>query len=309
MSGPIAVSDGTRAALEDWLASLTAVRGRSKKTADAYRSDVTGFLSFLSFHNGGAAGSAAIAGVSHSDMRAWMAHERGRGLSARSLARSLSSVRTFVGWLAERDEFDPTTILSVRSPRFSKKLPRPLDVESAQAVIDRAELQASEPWIAARDAAVVTVLYGLGLRISEALSLTGRDAPLPDVLRICGKGDKERLVPVIGPARTAVDGYTRICPFDLEPNEPLFRGARGGRLNPRAVQKLIESVRLQLGLPSSATPHALRHSFATHLLSAGGDLRAIQELLGHASLSTTQAYTAVDSARLMEIYDKAHPRA
>jgi integrase/recombinase XerC len=176
-------------------------------------------------------------------------------------------------------------------------------------MLDTVGDQAREDWIAARDTAVVTLLYGCGLRISEALGLTGADHPLPDVLRITGKGDKTRLVPVLPTARAAVAQYARLCPYDLSRNAPLFRGARGGPLNPRLIALVMEKTRLQLGLPATATPHALRHSFATHLLSAGGDLRAIQELLGHASLSTTQAYTAVDAARLMEVYEKAHPRA
>ena len=176
-------------------------------------------------------------------------------------------------------------------------------------MIDRVETQAREDWIAARDAAVVTLLYGCGLRISEALGLTGAANPLPEVLRITGKGGKTRLVPVIPVARAAVARYAALVPFDLVPAEPLFRGARGGALNPRLIARAMESARLQLGLPATATPHAMRHSFATHLLSAGGDLRVIQELLGHASLSTTQAYTAVDTARIMDVYEKAHPRA
>jgi integrase/recombinase XerC len=176
-------------------------------------------------------------------------------------------------------------------------------------MLETVEMQASEPWIAARDAAVVTLLWGCGLRISEALSLDGRDYPLAPSLRIVGKGGKERVVPVIGPAREAVAAYVAGCPYPPEAGSPLFRGARGGPLNPRLVQKAMERARLQLGLPSTATPHAMRHSFATHLLSAGGDLRAIQELLGHASLSTTQSYTAVDTARLMEVYARTHPKA
>ncbi len=303
------VSEGAYAALDDWLAALTGTRGRSDNTAEAYRRDLLGFLGFLSNHRGGTEGTGGLANVTHAEMRAWMAHERSHGLSPRSLARALSSVKSFYRWLADRDGFDPTAVLSVRSPKFTKKLPRPLAIDAAQAVIDRVEVQASEPWVAARDTAVVTVLYGLGLRISEALGLTGADAPLPEVLRIRGKGGKERIVPVINPARDAVEAYRTACPYDLDPEGPLFRGVRGGALNPRLVQKVMEAARLQLGLPATATPHALRHSFATHLLSAGGDLRAIQELLGHASLSTTQAYTAVDTARLMEIYEKAHPRA
>jgi integrase/recombinase XerC len=176
-------------------------------------------------------------------------------------------------------------------------------------MLDTLETQAPEPWIAARDAAVVTLLWGCGLRISEALSLDGAEVPLQPSLRIVGKGGKERIVPVIPPARAAVDAYVAACPWPIEPGEPLFRGTRGGPLNPRLVQKAMERARLQLGLPSTATPHAMRHSFATHLLSAGGDLRSIQELLGHASLSTTQAYTAVDTARLMEVYERTHPKA
>ena len=199
--------------------------------------------------------------------------------------------------------------MAARAPKFQKKLPRPLAEDAAQGVIETLDLQSQVPWVAARDQAVVTLLYGCGLRISEALGLTGADLPLGGSLRIIGKGGKERVVPVIGPAREAVEVYLRLCPYPTEPDAALFRGVRGGALGPRAVQKVVEQVRLQLGLPASVTPHAMRHSFATHLLNAGGDLRAIQELLGHASLSTTQAYTAVDTARLMEVYRRAHPKA
>jgi integrase/recombinase XerC len=242
-------------------------------------------------------------------MRAWMAHERGRGVGARSLARSLSAVKSFYRWLAEREGFEPTAVLSTRAPKFQRKLPRPLEIDAASDMIETVELQSNDPWIAARDAAVVTLLYGCGLRISEALGLTGRDVPLPDVLRIIGKGNKERIVPVIAPARDAVDVYLRLCPYPVADDAPIFRATRGGVLSPRAIQKVMEKARLQLGLPATATPHAMRHSFATHLLAAGGDLRTIQELLGHASLSTTQAYTAVDAAHLMSVYEKAHPKA
>ncbi|KQI69300.1 recombinase XerC [Loktanella sp. 3ANDIMAR09] len=296
-------------ALAGWLDHCRALNGASENTITAYRGDVLGFLAFMQTHHGDQVGLGPIARITTGDMRAWMAHERGRGVGARSLARSLSAVKTFYRWLSDREGFEPTAVLSIRAPKFTKKLPRPLEIDAARAMIDRVECQAAEPWVAARDVAVVTVLYGCGLRISEALSLTGRDLPLPDILRIKGKGGKERIVPVIPAARTAVDAYARLCPHDLTGNAPLFRGIRGGPLNPRAVQKVMEVSRLQLGLPASATPHALRHSFATHLLTAGGDLRTIQELLGHASLSTTQAYTSVDSVRLMEVYDAAHPRA
>ncbi len=303
------ISPALSRSIDDWLSHAGAIKGQSPRTLDAYRADVTGFLAFQSTHHGDTQGIAAIARLTVSDMRAWMAYERGRGVAARSLARALSAVKTFAKWLAEREDFDPTAILSARAPRFQAKLPRPLTEDAARALIDTTELQSVEGWVAARDVAVVTLLYGCGLRISEALSLTGRDVPLPDTLRIAGKGGRERLVPVLSAAKDAVGVYLALCPYPVERNQPLFRGVRGGALNPRLVQKAVEQARMQLGLPASVTPHALRHSFATHLLSAGGDLRAIQELLGHASLSTTQAYTAVDTARLMEVYAKAHPKA
>ena len=295
-------------ALAAWLDHQRALLGASENTITAYRTDLLGFLAFMTQHHGDLQGLGPIAKISVTDMRSWMAHERGRGVSARSLARQLSAVKTFYRWVAEREGFEPTAVLSTRSPKFQKKLPRPLAEDAASAMIETIELQSNEPWVAARDQAVVTVLYGCGLRISEALGLMGADAPLPATLRIMGKGNKERIVPVIEAARVAVDHYLELCPHPLEPHLPLFRGVRGGKLNQRIVQKSMERARMQLGLPATATPHAMRHSFATHLLTAGGDLRAIQELLGHASLSTTQAYTAVDTARLMEVYEKAHPR-
>ncbi|KFI33394.1 recombinase XerC [Haematobacter missouriensis] len=303
------LSPAIRDALEQWLTRLRAVEGAAENTVTAYRGDVTGFLAFLSTHHGGASGLAPLARITGSDMRAWMAHERGRGLSARSLARALTAVKTFYGWLAEREGFEPTAVLSIRPPRFKARLPRPLSEEAALSVIDRVELQHEEPWLGARDAAVVTLLYGCGLRISEALSLRRRDAPLGETLRVIGKGNKERLVPVLPVARQAVADYVALLPFAVPAEEPLFRGARGGPLNPGLITRAMERVRNQMGLPATATPHALRHSFATHLLNAGGDLRAIQELLGHASLSTTQVYTAVDARRLMEVYENTHPRA
>ena len=303
------IAPGVSDALDTWLAGLAALNGASDNTIAAYRADLLGFLGFVQAHRGEATGIAPLTRLTLSDMRAWMAHERGTGISARTLARELSAVKSFIAWLAEREGFDPTAVLAVRSPRFNKPLPRPLDEDSARAVIDRVELQSETGWIAARDVAVVTLLYGCGLRISEALSLSWADHPLPETLHITGKGGKERLVPVVPAAQDAVAAYVAVLPFAMEPEDALFRGARGGPLNPRMVQKVMEAARMQLGLPATATPHALRHSFATHLLSAGGDLRAIQELLGHASLSTTQAYTAVDTARLMEVYDKAHPKA
>ena len=292
-----------------WLDHKRALDGAAANTIKAYGADVGGFLAFLAGHRGQVEGLGAVANLQQTDLRAWMAAERARGVSARTLARSLSAVKSFTTWLAEREGFDASTTLSARGPKYRRKLPRPLTEDAALAMIDRVGDQASSEWVAARDMAVVTLLYGCGLRISEALGLKGADSPLPQVLRIIGKGGRERLVPVLPAAQAAVATYARLCPHDLTRTEPLFRGVRGGALNPRLIALVVEKARMQLGLPATATPHAMRHSFATHLLSAGGDLRAIQELLGHASLSTTQAYTAVDAARLMEVYDKAHPRA
>ncbi len=303
------VSPACRDALQLWLQSIRALQGASENTEIAYAGDLRDFLSFMTQHFGGPQGLGALADITTSDMRAWMAAVRNDGISARSLARKLSSVKAFYRWLAEREGFEPTAVLSARAPKYQKKLPRPLSEDAARAMLDTVALQSQSPWVAARDVAVVTLLYGCGLRISEALGLLRRDAPLPDVLRILGKGDKERIVPVLPAARAAVDAYLRHCPFALEPDAALFRGVRGGALAAGQIQKTVARTRAQLGLPSSATPHALRHSFATHLLEAGGDLRAIQELLGHASLSTTQNYTAVDSAHLMDVYRRAHPKA
>nr|WP_254430723.1 tyrosine recombinase XerC [Ruegeria arenilitoris] len=303
------ISPACRDALQLWLEGLTALAGRSENTINAYRGDVSDFLSFMTLHHSERQGLAALERITVSDMRAWMAQQRESGVGARSLARKLSAVKSFYRWLAEREGFEPTAVLSTRAPKYTKKLPRPLAEDAARAMIETVELQSVSDWVAARDVSVVTLLYGCGLRISEALSLTGADAPLPNTLRIVGKGDKERIVPVIPAARQAVDRYLELCPHPQSPTAPLFRGVRGKALNPRAIQGVMAKARMQLGLPATATPHAMRHSFATHLLSAGGDLRAIQELLGHASLSTTQAYTAVDTARLMEVYNRAHPKA
>ena len=308
MDGP-APSMGAARAMEDWLAQLGAVRGASPRTIEAYRRDVSGYLGFLAGHWGGPAGVGALARVAVADTRAWMARERARGLSARSLARALSAVRSFHAWLAEAHGVIAPAVTATRSPRRKDRLPRPVAPDAAKALIAAVADQSLEPWIAARDVAVTTLLYGCGLRISEALALTQGDAPLPPSLRVAGKGGRQRMVPVLPVAARAVEAYRALCPYQRERSAPRFLGARGGPLNPRLVQKATQGARAQLGLPATATPHALRHSFATHLLEAGGDLRAIQELLGHASLATTQVYTGVDQARLMEVYEQAHPRA
>jgi integrase/recombinase XerC len=305
----LALTPAVRDLLEAWLSHLRGVRGRAAATVEAYGRDVSGFLAFQSGHLGGAPGPAELRGLTARDIRAWMAAERARGVGARSLARQLSSVKSFYGWWAERDGFDATAVLSMRAPRHQRRLPRPLTEDGARDMLSGVSEQDARDWVAARDTAVVTLLYGCGLRISEALGLDAGLVPLPDTLRIRGKGGKEREVPVLPAARAAVDRYAALCPHELAPGTPLFRGIRGGALGARSVARVMEQTRMQLGLPASATPHAMRHSFATHLLNAGGDLRAIQELLGHASLSTTQAYTGVDTARLMDVYVKAHPRA
>ncbi|WP_147108595.1 tyrosine recombinase XerC [Tateyamaria sp. syn59] len=303
------ISPAARDALEHFLAHERAIKGAADNTITAYGRDITEFLSFMTEHSGQTQGLGALARIDTRDMRSWMARTRAGGVSARSLARKLSAVKAFYKWLANREGFEPTAVLSTRAPKFTKKLPRPLDESAARELLDITPLQSDKPWVGLRDTAVLTLLWGCGLRISEALSLTAGQAPLPQVLRITGKGGKERIVPVIDAARDAVDTYMNACPYDLPADGPLFRAIRGGPLAPRAIQKVMANARMQLGLPASATPHAMRHSFATHLLNAGGDLRAIQELLGHASLSTTQAYTAVDTVRLMEVYAKAHPKA
>ncbi|PPB80592.1 integrase/recombinase XerC [Albidovulum inexpectatum] len=307
----LAINPALREALSDWLERLGALDAASAHTLRAYSTDVSDFLVFLATHLGGAPGPGALASITQADMRAFLAHERARGVSARTLARRLSAVKSFARWLAERDGLDLTVILSARAPRYRRSLPRALSPDAARAVVEQIGQTSRADWIGARDVAVAVLLYGCGLRISEALGLTGADLPLQDSLRIRGKGGKERIVPLLPAARQAVERYVELAPWPIADDRaaPIFRGARGGPLNPRLVARAMEQVRHGLGLPASATPHALRHSFATHLLAAGGDLRAIQKLLGHASLSTTQVYTSVDTARLMEIYQKAHPRA
>jgi integrase/recombinase XerC len=303
------ISPAARDALETFLAHQRSIKGARDNTVTAYCGDITDFLTFMTLHSGQSQGLGALARITTQDMRGWMARSRSDGVGARSLARKLSAVKAFYKWLAGREGFEPTAVLSTRAPKFTKKLPRPLAIDAARQILDTAPLQSDKPWVGARDCAVLTLLWGCGLRISEALGLTGADTPLPTVLRITGKGGKERIVPVIDAARDAVAGYVAMCPYDLPEGGPLFRAIRGGALSPRTIQHVMAQARMQLGLPASATPHALRHSFATHLLNAGGDLRSIQELLGHASLSTTQAYTAVDTAHLMQVYAKAHPKA
>ena len=301
-----------REALRLWLSHLQDERRCSPKTLDAYGRQVGTYLDFLERHRGGAPTLVDMGAVTASDLRAYLASRRrgDRPLSARSLSQALSAIRTFHRFLDRRHGVANAQIVLVRGPRQPASIPRPVNEDQARSMIQDA---AADPdrsdWEAARDRAVLTLLYGCGLRISEALSLKRSDAPLPESLRITGKGSKTRMAPVLPAVRRAVDDYLAEAPFALAPDEPLFRAARGGPLSPRHVQATVQRLRGRLGLPDSATPHALRHSFATHLLGAGADLRSIQELLGHASLSTTQKYAAVDAERLLSAYAKAHPRA
>jgi len=295
------------AAARAWLDALLHGRDASDHTVAAYERDLRQFLAWLRHDLGHAPCLADLAHVNAKRVRAFMAARRRDGISSRSLARTLSALRTFFRWLEAQEIARNRTFQQVNLPKVPHGIPKPLTVEKAARVVG----EPVDDWIDARDAAVLLLLYGSGLRISEALGLTRAQAPVTgrDVLRIVGKGGKERLSPVLPIAQDAVSRYLALCPHVLPPQEPLFRGEKGGPLSPRIIQLRMQTLRVNLALPETATPHALRHSFATHLLSAGADLRQIQELLGHASLSTTQVYTEVDRDRLLAVYDKAHPRA
>lgn len=299
------------AARGEWLKALSGERRLAAETLEAYERDTRQFLRFLTGHCGGPPGLADVAELRPADLRAFLAQRRQAGVGARTMGRGLAGIRSLLRHLERQGLANAAGAAALRSPRQPKSLPRPLTATDARRVVSAGEQLAEEPWIAARNAAVLTLLYGSGLRISEALGIQAGGLAGEDdtVLRVAGKGGKVRLAPVLPVALQAVAEYRRLCPYHLAPDGPLFRGARGGPLDPAIVQREMRKLRSALNLPDSATPHALRHSFATHLLARGGDLRTIQELLGHASLSTTQVYTGVDTSRLMEIYDKAHPRA
>jgi integrase/recombinase XerC len=293
-----------------WLANLAQERRLSAHTLDAYERDIRQFLTFMTGHLGGPTTLRDIETLRPADFRAFLAARRKEGSGARSVARNLAGIRSFLRHLEKKGLVNAAGAGAVRSPKQPKSLPKPLSDKQAITVVSSDAQLHDEPWIAARDAAVMTLLYGCGLRISEALDLTPTDVrPGATTLRITGKGNKTRLVPLLPIVFEAVEKYRQLCPFHLDEGEPLFRGARGGKLQAAIIQRAMQKLRSAFGLPETATPHALRHSFATHLLAGGGDLRTIQELLGHASLSTTQVYTGVDASRLLEVYDRAHPRA
>ena len=306
------VPQTTRQALEAWIVYLAYERRASPLTLEAYRGDLEAFFAFLEQHHGERPSLQMLEALGAADIRAYMACRRGGDtpLAPRSLSRHLSAIRSFFRWADRRLGLTNARLALVRGPRLKPTQPRPVSQDHARGLIqEAADDPEREAWEAARDAAVLTLLYGCGLRISEALALKRADAPLPDTLRVLGKGSKTRLAPVLPAVREAVDVYVAQAPFRLPPDEALFRGKRGGPLGARYVQGLMAVLRGRMGLADSATPHALRHSFATHILEGGGDLRSIQELLGHASLSTTQKYTGVDAAHLLAAYGKAHPRA
>jgi integrase/recombinase XerC len=311
---PTPFAPDVAAQVAQWLAHLGAERRMSPKTLEAYQRDVSQFLAFLAEHLGGAPSLKQLAKITPQDVRAFMAGRRASGIGGRSLMRNLAGARSFARFLERNGKGKVAALAAVRAPKIGKSLPKPLAAAAAKRMTET-DLRAGEerePWIFARDAAALALLYGSGLRISEALGLKREDVPAPgagDAITVLGKGSKSRMVPVLRQVLELIAEYISLCPFDLPPNGPLFVGARGGTLSPRILQLTMARLRGGLGLPDSATPHALRHSFATHLLARGGDLRAIQELLGHASLSTTQIYTEVDTARLIEVYRNTHPRA
>ncbi len=280
-------------------------RRRSAHTVRAYEATAVRLVTFLGEHWGEAVTRSGLGRVSTADLRAYLAHRRGTGLSNASAARELSAVRAFLNFAGGEGAETPR----MRGPRVKKGVPRPIAPDEAIALAEEVAEDAREPWIAARDLAVLLLLYGAGLRIGEAMGLTGAVLPLGETMRVTGKRDKTRIVPLLPQVRAAVEDYVRRCPYGTAPDEQLFRGARGGPLSPAIIRRSVRAARVRLGLPSRTTPHALRHSFATHLLGRGADLRALQELLGHASLSSTQIYTAVDAAHLLDVYRNAHPRA
>ncbi len=296
---------------KDWLDSLAHERRLSDKTVDSYERDTRQFLYFISEHKGGTADLKSVSNLRPMDFRAFLTRRRNEGAGPRTLGRCLAGVRSFLRHLEKQGLVNATAVNSIRAPRQPKSLPKPLTASDALKVVSDDQQLVEEPWIRARNVAILTLLYGCGMRIGEALALDG--TALKDsrssAMQVKGKGNKTRIVPLMPVIFSAVQHYRELCPYHLHQGAPLFRGARGGALQPAVLQRDMRKLRSALGLPDSATPHALRHSFATHLLASGGDLRSIQELLGHASLSTTQIYTGVDTKHLLDAYNAAHPRA
>lgn len=291
-----------------WRDHLLHERRRSAHTARAYVATAHRLIDFLGTHLGQSVHGAVLAALSAADLRAYLASRRAAGLGNSSAARELSAVRAFLLFAASEAKTG-ASLPRVKGPKRPRSVPRPVSPAEAVSLAEEVGEDASLPWIAARDEAVLLLLYGCGLRISEALGLTGAALPLGETIAVTGKRSKTRIVPLLAPVREAVESYLKLCPYRAGRDQPLFRGARGGPLNPELIRRVVRRARVRLGLAERTTPHALRHSFATHLLGRGADLRSLQELLGHASLSSTQIYTAVDMAHLMDVYRIAHPRA
>jgi len=296
-----------RALAVEWAEHLRRDRRRSEHTIRAYLATAHRLIGFIGRHRGALVDGKLLARLDRGDLRGYLAERRGEGLGNVSAARELSAVRTFLDFVAERE--GAAKPVKMKGPRIKKGVPRPVAPDDISAIAEDAAESAAEPWIAARDEAVLLLLYGAGLRIGEAMSLTGDILPLGDTLMVTGKRAKTRVVPMLGPVREAIERYVALCPYGSASGEILFRGARGGPLAPELIRRAVQAARVRLGLGERTTPHALRHSFATHLLGRGADLRSLQELLGHASLSSTQVYTGVDTAHLMDVYRNAHPRA
>ncbi|WP_299344867.1 tyrosine recombinase XerC [uncultured Maritalea sp.] len=295
--------------LGQWQDELSSLRRLSDKTLVAYDRDVEQMLTFFTHHFGAPVSAKTLNSFTPADWRAFMSNRRQTGVCNATMARGLSGIKSFFTFLEKEGHAPADSLAAIKAPKKKQTLPKALTAIDAKKLVDQGDMLDDEPWIAARDIAVMALCYGAGLRISEALALTANDLKDQKTLRITGKGNKTRMVPVLSAIHDAITDYQKSCPYHPNDNDPIFRGARGGPLSPRLVQLKMQKLRSAFGLPNSATPHALRHSFATHLLAGGGDLRAIQELLGHASLSTTQIYTKVDTAQLMDAYLKAHPRS
>ncbi|ENN90344.1 tyrosine recombinase XerC [Bartonella bovis] len=307
----IPAEQGLLVARKKWLEALVKTRRMATRTKEAYERDTRQFLIFLCHHLGHEVTCKDLTDLCVADLRAYLAYRRTLKISARSLSRNIASLRSFFNYLSREGIVDTLAAKLIRTPKHPKLLPKPLSVQAALHIVKPENQQADEPWIIARNVAVLALLYGCGMRISEALALTPEQFSDPEItsLSVIGKGGKARLVPLIKTVHEMVETYLKCCPYPLASTQPMFRGTRGGPLQAAIIQRLVQNLRARLGLPETTTPHALRHSFATHLLSRGGDLRTIQELLGHACLSTTQVYTHIDTDRLLEVYQKTHPRA
>lgn len=308
-TNPYIVSQKANSLIEDWLCYSIKIRGSQPNTIKAYRRDVLKFVTYLKHYYGNETSRHQLEKVDLAALRSWISDEKKNNLSNRSMLREISAIKNFYSWLLINEGIENAIITNFTGPKQKKRLPRPLSIDGTKSLIEFVKNKPSNSWTVARDVAILILLYGSGLRISESLALQFDIIPLPDVIRIKGKSNKERLIPILPIAKESIEKYLEACPFKFNFGDPLFIGLRGKRLNPKIIQNVVMDARISLGLPATVTPHALRHSFATHLLSAGGDLRTIQELLGHKSLSSTQIYTGVDQRRLMEVFKKTHPRS